>query len=66
MQKYARIEIGIVQEVVDYNPYEIINENFHYLFHPCPDEVEVFWQYDENTKIYTEPDPLPSPPIPEE
>ena len=40
MQKYARIQDGMVQEIIDYNPYEVINEKLHYLFTPCPDYVQ--------------------------
>ena len=53
---YARVVSGMVCEVIDYNPYEVINENFHHMFHPCPDEVKINWIYDENTQTYTEPD----------
>lgn len=59
MTKYARVQNGFVQEIVFYNPYEVVNENFHNLFHPCPDEVEVSWSYNEETEMYTEPEPEP-------
>lgn len=58
MAKWARVEAERVQEVIDYNPYEVINEAFHHLFHPCGDEVEVGYEYDQKTKTYTEPLPI--------
>lgn len=63
MTKYARVQNGMVQEVIYYNPYEVVNENFHHLFHPCPDEVELNWRYDENTQTYIEPELLLEEPL---
>jgi hypothetical protein len=63
MTKYARVQNGFVQEIVFYNPYEVVNENFHNLFHPCPDEVEVSWSYNEETEMYTKPEPELEPEV---
>jgi hypothetical protein len=55
MSKWCRLDNNLVQEVITYNPYEVINENFHHLFVQCPEEVELLWSYDPNTGDFTPP-----------
>jgi hypothetical protein len=59
MTKWARInpeKEEVIQEVITYNPYEIINENFWHLFKECPDEVEKGYFYNPNTETFYLPD----------
>lgn len=59
MKKWVRVQDGMVQEVVTYNPFEVVNENFHHLFKECNIEnVDVRWLYDENTNTFSEPPEL--------
>jgi len=61
MSKWARVVNEMVAEVVDYNPFEVVNEAFHYQFHECGDEVEVGYTYDEDTLEWEAPAPIPEP-----
>jgi len=48
MKKWCRVENFIVQEIIDYNPYEVINPDFHHLFYPCDESVEHLDYYCSN------------------
>lgn len=63
MSKWARVVNEMVTEVVDYNPFEVVNEAFHHQFHECGDEVEVGYTYDEKTGTYAV---VEIPPLPED
>lgn len=64
MKRWVRVENSMVQEIVTYNPFEVINENFHHLFKECNDDnVDVFWSYDEKSGIFSEPPLPPLPPL---
>lgn len=62
MQKYARPVLRIVQEVFTPPAGVSINECFTAevvaMFHPCPDEVQAGWLWDEPSDTYT-PSPAP-------
>ncbi len=63
MSKWVRVDSNnVVQEVISYNPFEIVNEAFHPFFHEVSGEESYGWTYDPNTGTFTEPPPLPEPP----
>ena len=56
MKRWVRLNDKVVQEIVTYNPFEIVNENFHNLFKECNDDnVDLLWIYDEKTKTFIAP-----------
>lgn len=56
MQRWVRLHNKVVQEIVTYNPFELVNENFHHLFLECNnDQVDIFWSYDEETRSFNPP-----------
>lgn len=62
MKRWVRVEYGMVQEIVTYNPFEVVNENFHHLFKECNNDiVDILWSYDEETGTFSEPEPEPEP-----
>lgn len=60
MQKYARLDKSqnniVVGEVISYNPKEVINEQLWDRFVPCPDNVIIGFNYDENSKKFYLPE----------
>jgi hypothetical protein len=63
MSKWVRVDLtNTVQEVISYNPFEVVNEAFHSFFHEVSGEETYGWTYDPNTGTFTEPPPLPEPP----
>ena len=60
MSKWVRVSSNIVQEVVLYNPCEIVNEAFHSSYHEVSCEEDCGWIYDPDTRTFS------APPEPEE
>jgi hypothetical protein len=68
MSKWVRVDSNnVVQEVISYNPFEIVNEAFHPFFHEVSGEESYGWTYDPDTGTFTpppEPEPEPEEPGP--
>ena len=65
MSKWVRVDSNnIVQEVIFYNPFEVVNETFHSFFHEVSGEESYGWAYDPDAGTFTAPPP--PPPEPEE
>jgi len=53
MSKWCRISsFNTVDEVIDYNPEGVINENLLHLFSPCPDNVKVGYKFSRENNSY--------------
>lgn len=62
MSKWVRVDSNnVVQEVISYNPFEVVNEAFHSFFHEVSGEESYGWTYDPDTGTFTAPPPLPEP-----
>ena len=61
MAKWARVLDNTVGEVIDYDPYVQINPEYHSEYHPCDDDVEVYWTYDPSNQTFSAP-VTPEPP----
>ncbi len=56
MSKWVRIDSNnIVQEVISYNPFEIVNEELHPFFHEVSGKETYGWIYNPKKKKFTAP-----------
>jgi len=63
MSKWVRVDSSnTVQEVINYNPFEIVNEAFHPFFHEVSGEETYGWIYDSDTGTFSAPPEPPAPP----
>jgi hypothetical protein len=64
MSKWVRIDSSnTVQEVIYYNPFEIVNEEFHPFFREVSGEETYGWIYDPDTGTFSAPPPPPEEPV---
>jgi hypothetical protein len=65
MTKWVRVDNNnIIQEVISYNPFEIINEKFHNFFYEIFGDETYGWTYDPETETFNAPPSPPEEPLP--
>jgi hypothetical protein len=64
MSKWVRIDSNnIIQEVISYNPFGIVNEAFHSFFYEVSGDVTYGWTYNPEAETFSAPLPPPEEPV---
>jgi hypothetical protein len=64
MSKWVRIDSNnIVQEVISYNPFGIINKQFHSFFYEVYGDETYDWVYNPETQTFSPPPEPPEEPV---